>query len=852
MITSLRRLVRMPRDEVSWRLRARGRSERQRLSCALRRPRWNRADIGRALAADRLVGATRKAIHDRQWWRVHSELREHLLARPSRYVLDPRAARRLKATIASRWPEAAGDAARRADRLLEGSYDLLGYRGLECRDWHADPVNGGRMPSRFWASVPYLDPRCGDHKVIWELNRHQHWLVLGRAAWLTGNPRYADAIVTQLGSWLEANPPLIGGNWVSMLELGFRSLSWVWGLHILLGQPSASASRADQPWLVDMLVAIDRQLEHVEQNLSTYFSPNTHLTGEALALYVVGTALPELARSDTWVRIGRRVLLQEIERQVASDGGHAERAMHYHRYTLDFYLLALITAERAGDEPAAAGFRRACTRLAEFAHEMADTGGRLPMIGDDDGGMLWPIAGREPADVRDSLAVAAVLLGRAELAPRQMPEEVLWIAGASAEAAYPAKPSRSRTSAPVRTRVFPETGYVVMRTAGNDRLVFDVGPLGYLNAGHAHADALAVTLDVAGKPLLIDPGTCTYTMDRVLRDRMRSSISHNTLTLDGRSSAVASGPFRWAIRADGHLEAWRYNDGFSWAEAAHDGYPGLQHRRSVVRGADAGWLIVDEVLGDGRHRADAHWHFDPAWMVMSGADHVLRLTSDDGDIAWLVHEGGDVWLTQGDEESGLGWYSPIYGRRIPTSTARIRHDGAAPFSMVWWIGDGTAMPSLERLNVDCDWMANTIALRLRQGDQAWTTVLRPGETRQRDGRSCSSGDFNSDGRVLQYGMRDGTLRTVGLTDVSQLLSLRDGLVSIVSETHVDDLHCRIDGEYLDLCAGRPPSDLRLEGSALAAVRIVRLNGRELGRTGEAIELLSSDWAVCVESPALSN
>jgi hypothetical protein len=851
MITALRRIAHMPRDEMSWRLRVRGRIERQRVSCVLRQPRWNRADIGRAVAADRLNPAMRKAIADGDWPRVHSELREHLLARPSRYVLDPRSAGPLRNAITLRWPEAAGDAARRADRLLEGSYDLLGYRGLQCRDWHSDPINGGRMPRRFWTSVPYLDPSCGDHKIIWELNRQQHWLVLGRASWLTGNTRYAEAIVAQLGSWLDANPPLIGGNWASMLELGFRSLSWVWGLHILLGQPAASVSRAESPWLVDMLVGIDRQLEHVEQNLSFFFSPNTHLTGEALALYVVGTALPELARSDTWVRVGRWVLLKEIERQVAADGGHVERSMHYHRYTLDFYLLALITAELAGDERAAAGFRAACARLAEFAHEMSDASGRLPMIGDDDGGMLWPIAGREPADVRDSLAMAALLLDRPELAPRQMPEEVFWVAGARAETAHPAKPSRNRTTVAVHTRVFPETGYIVMRTAGNDRLIFDVGPLGYLNAGHSHADTLAVTLDMAGKPLLIDPGTGTYTMDPALRDRMRSSISHNTLTLDGRSSAVASGPFHWAIRADGHLEAWRFNDGFSWAEAAHDGYPGVQHRRSIFRGAAAGWLLVDDVLGDGPHRADVHWHFDPGWTVRSGSDRALQLTSDDGDTAWLAHEGGEVWLARGDEQSGLGWYSPIYGRRIPTSTARITHDDAAPFSMVWWIGDGAAMPSLERLDVDCDWMANSIALRVRQRDQEWTTVLRPGETPQRDGRSCSSGDYHSDGRVFHYGMRGGALRTVSLADASQLLSLRDGLISIVSDTHVEDLHCRIDGEYLELYASKPPSDLRVEGGALAAVRIVRLNGRDLERTGETIELLSSDWAVCVESPALS-
>src|SRR5438105_15478153 len=95
----------------------------------------------------------------------------------------------------------------------------------------------------------------------------------------------------------------------------------------------------DQPWTVDLLLGLDRQLSHIEQNLSYYFSPNTHLLGEALALYVCGRSLPLLRCSADREALGRRVLLDEAHRQVSCDGGHCERSTHYHRYTLDFYLL---------------------------------------------------------------------------------------------------------------------------------------------------------------------------------------------------------------------------------------------------------------------------------------------------------------------------------------------------------------------------------------------------------------------------------------------------------------------------------------------------------------------------------
>src|SRR5690606_7733997 len=116
------------------------------------------------------------------------------------------------------------------------------------------------------------------------------WLSLGRALWLTGDAVYGREMVAQLRSWLAANPPLTGINWASMLELALRSLSWVSAIHLLLARQDEAAGSArwhpekedDAPWLIDMLIGLDRQLRHVASNLSTYFSPNTHLIGEAL------------------------------------------------------------------------------------------------------------------------------------------------------------------------------------------------------------------------------------------------------------------------------------------------------------------------------------------------------------------------------------------------------------------------------------------------------------------------------------------------------------------------------------------------------------------------------------------
>jgi hypothetical protein len=789
-----------------------------------------------------------------------------LRGRPRLFVLDPRTSLELRHEIWKRWPQAVGDAAKRADRIMGGRYDLLGYRGLSFDsgdgrvDWHFDPVHRRHAPMVFWRDVPYMDTRVGDHKVIWELNRHQHWLALGRALWLTRDRRYGWAIVSQLQDWMTANPPLTGINWASSLELGFRSLSWLWALHLLLADTDeGSSGPSHAAWLVDLLLGLNRQLTHLERNLSYYFSPNTHLTGEALALYVAGLSLPELAASGRWAATGRRILLDEIDRQICVDGGHVERSAHYHRYTLDFYLLALLMAERSKDTEAITRFTDAATRAAEFARAIADDNGRLPLLGDDDGGMLWPFAGRTCDDVRDSLALAAVVLGRPDFAPWGVPEEVFWIAGRTAFDQEPFIETYRAAIAPPASRVFRETGYVVMRDTAGGHLLFDAGVHGYLNGGHAHADALSLTLSIGKRPLIVDPGTSTYTVNPVVRDRLRRSVNHNTLTLDDRSPSVPDGPFHWESRADARFGALRQNPGFDWAEGSHDGYAANRVRRTVLRAPSRAWLVVDEVLGRGRHTADVHWHFDPSWMVSAETPTRLRATHIQGHTAWIVHDGGAATLLHGDDVSGLGWFAPVYGTLLPTWSARVSRYAAAPFAMIAWIVETPDAPELMRLPADCDPGGSAaIAVRVLQGDATWTTMVRPGEPELRETRGCGIEAFHTDGRLLHYGSRNGRLMSVAVCDANHLLALREGWLSVAADAHLKDLYIEVLDERIDVWSSSPVPRLRLQGALVATTRTIHVNGRDLPsgareRTDSAI-VTSSSWGEpgrilpCVASP----
>ncbi|HXE81182.1 MAG TPA: alginate lyase family protein [Vicinamibacterales bacterium] len=685
----------MTRRELAARSVEALRTAGQRVRTRVRRPAWRRRELASLIAPlTPDLAAARDRIASRDWGAAHAALCRHFTTRPPRFLLHPSVRADVRSRVLEAHPGADDEARALASRIAAGWYDLLGYQGLRFGengriDWHLDPVSGRRAPFTFWADVPYLDPACGDHKVIWELNRHQEWLMLGRASWLAHDravedDEFARAFTSQLASWMRANPPGMGINWASSLELAFRSISWLSMLELF----AAPARAADPPWTVDLLLGIARQVQHVEGHLSRYFSPNTHLLGEALALYVCGRALPELTAAPRWAALGRRMLIDQARRQVLPDGVHAERSPHYHRYALDFHLMALSVARITGDSETADRLRPVAAAMAEFMRDVTDDTGRHPQIGDDDGGELAPLAGRSPGDASATLWWAAALLDRPSLAVGQEPEAVAWLT-ALTNRVSPQRAEAATERACRRSASYPAAGYFISRR-GDGHLVFDAGAHGFLNGGHAHSDALAITLAVHGRALLADSGTGTYTMDPALRDRLRSTHAHNTLTIDGRSQSVPGGPFHWMERSDASPGRVVHNPRFDYFEGRSGAYAPLVHERLVLSLDGGRWIIADRVSGDEQHEAALHWHLDPAWRAIGDGPGGARLRHESGAGARLNVVGAPLEIVSEDDASGLGLRSPAYGRLERGTTLRCRIVRRPPITLATVIAAGEA------------------------------------------------------------------------------------------------------------------------------------------------------------------
>src|SRR5262249_48551607 len=327
----------------------------------------------------------------------------------SRFFFSPEHVAALCSKLRVLFPETAGQIVRRAERICQHRFDLLGYEAVDYGahiDWHCDRVHGKRAPRKPWFKLKYLNfDEVGDSKVTWELNRHQHFVTLAKAFRLTGDAKFASELFGQWHHWHSENPYPVGINWASSLEVAFRSLSWLW-TYFLMADCPAAPSNFRQSWLRALTVS----KHHIESYLSTYFSPNTHLLGEAVALFFIGTLCHEIPDSRRWQKRGWKIVLEEAGRQVRSDRFHFEQSAYYHVYALDFFLHAAILAS-VNQIEIPKEFDAMLERMLDVLGILS-RGGIVPAIGDDDGGRLFDPARNRMSFMTDPLTTKAVLFER--------------------------------------------------------------------------------------------------------------------------------------------------------------------------------------------------------------------------------------------------------------------------------------------------------------------------------------------------------------------------------------------------------------------------------------------------------
>lgn len=252
----------------------------------------------------------------------------------------------------------------------------------------------------------------------------------------------------------------------------------------MLGQQGKAAPFSAREWS-EIYKAIDVHARWVHEQAAdglTKKSTGNHFLQKGTALVIAGTLFPELENAATWVKTGRSVLRDQMEREINTDGGSIEASPSYSHFIARLYLEAwlILKANRQTEIP---GLKDVIARQYGFLEDIMTPAGRTLQVGDS-----------YALDARLDLSIVRRL--------------------------FNLKPA--------------VTGGNVFHKASRMAVIRSLNTVAYVDAmdvacGHIHTPKPNLLVYHRGKPVLIDSGCVNYDLPEYGSTHFRTWPAHNVV-----------------------------------------------------------------------------------------------------------------------------------------------------------------------------------------------------------------------------------------------------------------------------------------------------------------------------------
>ena len=427
--------------------------------------------------------------------------------------------------------------------------------------------------------------------------------------------------------WITNNPAFDGNGW-EPYPLSLRIVNWIKYLQ---------QDDFDDPRSQHMCESLYLQARSLRNQLEYHLLGN-HLFKNAVALLYAGCFFKSDEASE-WYEKGKSILLDQLEEQVLTDGGHFERSPMYHALILEDILdcLNLVTANQSTEEETIL-----TDQLTSKAHSML---GFLDDIKHPDQSL--PVFN----DTAQGIA--------------STPEQLFSYAR-SLNLDW-----KKSTGNLIQKNQF---GLFVLKN-NLIHCVIDAGQIGpdYL-PGHAHCDTLSYELAFKGQLFIVNAGVFEYAGAE--RNIYRATRSHNTVEIDNAEQHEIWSTFRVARRGYPRNVTAEQDQQKLLFSGQHTGYQRIAgqpiHQRDLCL-LENDLTIVDRVTGKGAHSAKSFIHFHPQVEIIEQTKHQLKLKRNNAIVLLNISEEFDWSL---DSYA----FSAEFGLKQNASMIFIQTDGNNDFS----------------------------------------------------------------------------------------------------------------------------------------------------------------------------
>jgi len=364
-----------------------------------------------------------------------------------------------------------------------------------------------------WSKLPDFGA-LGDIKIPWELSRFPHFYSYMKAHKITQEQKYADAFKNDMTEWLEQNQFPNGINFKCGQEMTFRIFAILIAVNYF--KPFLNEDFIDKitKYFIVSGYRIEENIDYAVISVR-----NDHAISEAIGLIVLGLMFHEnVPDAVKWLQMGKKILLDELDKQVYADGSYLCHSFIYQREVLDELSLLLLILKK--NYPEENNLIEKITskniQMIQFLYSFTQDNGFLPNYGSNDGANLFPVMESDYRDFRPHLNFASAVANGTVLFDTH--HDLLDLFSIT-----------DCTTALLKKKTkFDNGGYYILKNAN----------LFLFTRCHTYRDRPSqndmLHLDVwhKGKNIFCDTGTYSYNTDTAFQNNFSGVQGHNTVMIN--------------------------------------------------------------------------------------------------------------------------------------------------------------------------------------------------------------------------------------------------------------------------------------------------------------------------------
>jgi len=445
------------------------------------------------------------------------------------------------------------------DFKIEDSYTSIFGELIDLNtvEWNKDYISGFIFPLFRFDRIKiskYFNKDI-DVKFSWELSRFYFGIQLAQKYFLSNDHKYYLKFKNIILDWEKKNPFCAGVNWLCTMEVAIRAVNIIIALSLF-----GNAFINDCKLKKKIILMLVQHAEYIYAfpEISNKGFTNNHTTANFVGLLFISLFLKDYYKSKKWLKKSINELERCIRQQTYSDGVNFEGSIPYHRLVLEMFAYIAIIC-RANFIDLSKHYYQLLFRMFEYTAAYIDQNGNAPQVGDNDSGRILKFIKSAEHDHSYLLDIGEKIFKyKFRLNNFYLKNPIVnWIPDINKITLE----ELSLLPRPVHKSISFNNGGAHILKTDKISVFISLFPLGQNGlGGHNHYDVGSFTLSYQGNPIIVDPGTYSYTRDLNLRNEYRAYHSHNTIIINSDWESDFSGDEIWKITGKYNYKITRLND----------------------------------------------------------------------------------------------------------------------------------------------------------------------------------------------------------------------------------------------------------------------------------------------------